>query len=152
MATVVRWNPMREFNAMQEMMDRIFEENRMVMRNGTNTRALALDVHETDSTYTVMTVLPGLNPDDITVNLHENVLTIGAEIAKPEIDENTRVLLRERHYGNFSRSVTLPQDVDADNVEAAYENGVLTLSLPKVPQAQPRQIPVKANNILASEN
>lgn len=155
MATMVRWNPVREIAAMQEAMDRIFDENRRVARNngnGVNTRSLALDVHENENTYTVLTVLPGINPENIDVRLHDNVLTISAEVAKPEIDENTRVLLNERMYGKFSRSITLPNEVDGDNVEAAYDNGVLTLTLPKVEEAQPRQIPVRVNNQIASQN
>ena len=155
MATIVRWNPMREFAAMQDAMDRIFEENRRTLRNGNygvNTRALALDVHENDNTYTVMTVLPGINPDDINVSLHDGALTISAEIIKPEVEEGTRVLLNERVYGKFSRTINLPNAVDADNVEAAYDNGMLTLTLPKVAEAQPRQIPVRFNNVLQSEN
>lgn len=159
MATIVRWNPVREFAAMQDVMDRIFEENRRGNRNGNtvnasgvNTRSLALDVRENENTYTVVTVLPGINPDNIDVHLHDNVLTISAEIAKPDVEENTRVLLSERMYGKFSRSINLPNEVDGDNVEAAYDNGVLTLTLPKVEEAQPRQIPVRVNNQLANQN
>ena len=154
MATIVRWNPVREIAAMQDVMDRIFEENRRGNRNGNtvNTRSLALDVRENENTYTVLTVLPGINPDTIDVRLHENVLTISAEIASPDVEENTRVLLSERMYGKFSRSINLPNEVDGDNVEAAYDNGVLTLTLPKVEEAQPRQIPVRVNNQITSKN
>ncbi|MEQ8672494.1 MAG: Hsp20/alpha crystallin family protein [Aggregatilineales bacterium] len=154
MATIVRWNPVREIAAMQDVMDRIFEENRRGNRNSNtvNTRSLALDVHENENAYTVLTVLPGINPDTIDVRLHDNVLTISAEIAKPDVEENTRVLLSERVYGKFSRSINLPNEVDGDNVEAAYDNGVLTLTLPKVEESQPRQIPVRVNNQIASQN
>lgn len=154
MATIYRWNPVRDLAAMQDAMDRIFEENRRTARNGNgvNTRSLALDVLENENAYTVMTVLPGINPDNIDVRLHENVLTISAELAKPEVEENTRVLLNERLYGKFSRSINLPNEVDGDAVEAAYDNGVLTLTLPKVEEAQPRQIPVRVNNQIASQN
>lgn len=154
MATMYRWNPVRDLAAMQDAMDRIFEENRRTARNGNgvNTRSLALDVLENENAYTVMTVLPGINPDNIDVRLHENVLTISAELAKPEVEENTRVLLNERLYGKFSRSINLPNEVDGDAVEAAYDNGVLTLTLPKVEEAQPRQIPVRVNNQIASQN
>jgi len=152
MATVVRWNPVREIAAMQDVMDRFFDDNRRVMHNGVNTRALALDVHENDNVYTVVTALPGIDADSINIRLHEDTLTINAEISKPEVADDTRILLNERTYGNFSRSINLPKSVDADNVEAAFDNGLLTLTLPKIAEAQPRQIPVRVNGQLANEN
>ncbi|MFW5748630.1 MAG: Hsp20/alpha crystallin family protein [Chloroflexota bacterium] len=143
MSTIIRWNPVREMAAMQSAMDRLFDETWRSARTGNGGSALAVDVHETDSTYTVVANLPGVNPDAISVSLHDGVLTIAAEIARAERDENARVLVQERSYGKFSRSLNLPQPVDSDKVEASYDDGVLTLALPKVPEVQPRQIPVK---------
>lgn len=152
MANYVRWNPFREMAAMQSALDRIFEESwRNAYPTGMN-NALAFDVHETDQAYTIVTAIPGINPDNIDIRYHEGTLSIGAEIAKPEIDENTNVLLQERAYGTFGRSVTLPQPVNADNAEANYENGVLTLTLPKVEAVQPKQISVKTSNLLQGNN
>jgi HSP20 family protein len=152
MATVVRWNPIREMAAMQSAMDRLFEDTWRNTRSNFNGNALALDVHETDAAYTIFAALPGLDPDHINVNLHDGVLTISAELPEPTVEENVRVLLRERIYGKFSRSITLPQAVDIDNVEAAYENGVLALTLPKTPEAQPRTIPIRTSKMLQSSN
>lgn len=144
MSTVIRWNPARELAAMQNAMDRIFDENR---RNFNDVqRSLMLDVHENDAAYTVVANLPGLNPEDMNISLHDGVLTIGAEITEPTIEEGTRVLVNERVYGKFMRRINLRQPIDADNVDATYENGVLTLTIPKTPEAQPRQIPVRINN------
>ena len=112
----------------------------------------ALDIHENDSAYTVVAPLPGINPDQINVRLQNGVLTISGEIESPKVDEHSKVVVQERYYGKFSRSVTLPQSVDSDKVEATYENGVLTLNLPKIPEAQPKQIAVKINKILQSKN
>lgn len=145
MATVIRWNPIREMAAMQSAMDRIFENTwrnvQPTLVNGT----LPLDVYESDNAYTVSTVLPGLNIDQIQITLHDGTLTISGEVTQPNA-ENQRVLLQERSYGKFTRSITLPETVDSERVEATYENGVLTLTLPKTPAAQPRLIPVKAAN------
>jgi HSP20 family protein len=152
MSTIIRWNPIREMAAMQSAMDRLFEDSWRNARPAFNGNALALDVYETDADYTIVAALPGLNADDIHISVHEGVLTIGAEVAEHEVDENTRVLLQERAFGKFSRSVNLPQPVANDGVEASYENGVLTLVLPKTPEAQPRQIPVKVNGVLKSAN
>lgn len=144
MTTLVRWNPFREMAAMQSAMDRIFDETwRNVRGNADST--LALDVHETDAAYIVQTALPGANPDSIQVSVHDGVLTISTEIVQVPI-ENSRTLIQERVYGKFTRSLRLPQMVDIDNVNAAFENGVLTLTLPKSPEAQPRQIPVRTHS------
>jgi HSP20 family protein len=154
MANVVRWNPIREMAAMQSAIDRMFEDSWRAVRPTVAGNALALDVYETDTGYTVYTALPGVNPDQINVSLHDDVLTISGEVAQPAVSEdaNARVLLFERSYGKFSRSIRLNQPVDGDHIEAAYENGVLTLTLPKAPQAQPKLIPVKTNGTKAIEN
>ena len=143
MSNLVRWNPVREMATMQNAMDRLFDD---VWRNSRSTFAgnvLLLDVHETDDAYHVTSEMPGVNADQISINIRDGVLTIGAEIEQEAVDENTRVLLRERSYGKFSRSITLPQAVNADDVEATYDDGILTLTLPKVPEVQPKSIPVK---------
>ena len=140
---IVRWNPVREMLAMQTALDRMFEDTR---RGGfDNGNALALDVHEDDGHYTVVTSLPGVQPENINVSLHDGVLTITGEIPE-QTRENTQTLMRERSYGKFTRSIRLPMAVDSNKVEAAFDNGVLTLTLPKTEEAQPKQIPVRVGN------
>ena len=144
MSTVIRWNPIREMAAMQSAMDRLFDET---WRNTTQAqRTLILDVHENDSAYTVFANIPGINAEAIDINLHDGVLTISVQVPEVEVEEGNRVLLNERVTGHFSRQLTLPREVDADNIEATYDNGILTLHVPKTPEAQPRHIPVKAAN------
>jgi len=146
-----RWNPMREIADMQRAMDRMFDD---AWRTNapTSGSTLAFDVYETDADYRVITALPGLSIDQINITLHDGVLTISGEIPHPELEEGTRALIQERFYGKFSRSMRLPQEVNVDNVEAAYENGMLVLHLPKLPEAQPRKIPVKSAKLLESQN
>lgn len=144
MSTLVRWNPLREMAAVQNAMDRWFDEAWRNVRPTFAGSALSLDVMETADSYTVKADLPGLDSDKINVSVHEGTLTISAEIAQPEVDENVRVLLQERPFGQFSRSINLPQPVVGDKVEASYDDGVLTLVLPKVPEVQPRSIAIKA--------
>lgn len=148
MTTLVRWNPIREMAAMQSAMDRMFDETWRGVNDGA--RSLVLDVHESDAAYTVYANIPGVNPDDIEINLHDGVLTLAAEVPAIEVAEGSRALLTERVSGQFSRRLNLPREVDADNIDATYENGVLTLFIPKTPEAQPRQIRVKSIN--ASQN
>ncbi len=145
MTTVVRWNPMREMAAMQGAFDRLFEENRRNGRGAVNTGSLALDVHETDQAYVIHAVVPGISADAVNISLHDDVLTISGEVPQFTL-ENSRALLLERNHGKFQRNIRLPQTVDVNAVEAQIENGVLTLTLPKSPEAQPRVIPVKAGS------
>lgn len=148
MSTIVRWNPFRELAAMQSAMDRIFDESWRDARPYWNENNLPIDVHETADNYTIVANIPGANPDDIDINLHDGVLNIGFEINREESSEESRVLVQERVHGKFSRSVRLGQNIKADAVEANYNNGVLTLTLPKAEEAKPRQISVKSANTL----
>jgi HSP20 family protein len=155
MSNLIRWNPFREMAEMQRTMDRVFDEmwrDWPTMPRFSGLETPALDIHETDAAYTVALPLPGVKPDDIQVRVQNGVLTVSGEIQEPKADENSKVVVRERYYGKFSRSVTLPQSVDSDKAEAAYENGVLTLTLPKLPEAQPRQIPIRTSGLLQSKN
>src|SRR5687767_6416661 len=107
MTTHIRWIPIREMAAMQSATDRRFEQERRYahplfngdsLAPGFNRHSLALDVYETDADYTIVAVLPGLNADDINISLHDGGLTISAEIATPEVNDHTRVLLQERTF------------------------------------------------------
>ena len=106
---------------------------------------LALDVEENPDAYIVQANLPGINLDDISVNIHEDVLTVSAESAAEGRQEDSRLLIRERRYGKFSRSLRFPTVVDGNAVEANLENGVLSITLPKAEHVKPRQIPVNVS-------
>lgn len=150
MNTIIRWNPLREMAAMQNALDRIFEDTWRSARPIFAGNGLSLDVYEADNAYTVVTSLPGLTADQIQVSMHDGVLTISGELPQGTVPENARVLLQERAFGKFTRSITLPQTVDVEHIEAAFENGVLTLTLPKVPEVQPKLIPVRAGTTVHS--
>jgi HSP20 family protein len=125
----------------------INEWNRAIEDNA-NGHALALDVHENDDTYTVVADLPGVNADDISVHLQDDVLTISAETHQEhsESNGNGNVLLQERRYGKTSRSLRFPVHVNSTNVEADYNNGVLTVTIPKAEEVKPRRISINARN------
>lgn len=149
MSEITRWNPFREMTDMQRAMDRVFQDTwRPFFEGGSlNLNALALDVHENDQEYTITTEVPGVKPENIHVKLDGDMLIIEGEIPEETVQkEGTRTLIKERRYGHFSRRVRLPQSVNTTNVEASYENGLLTLTLPKAPEVQPKMIPVKTGN------
>jgi HSP20 family protein len=104
---------------------------------------LDLDVAENEENFVVKASLPGINPDDLDVTVTDNVLTIKGEVKSDETIKEEQYHLRERRFGSFSRSVTLPVSVNTDQVEATYENGVLTLQLPKTEEHKPKRIGIK---------
>lgn len=158
MTTLTRWQPIRELasmrNDMDRMMERFFEEPFFAnaptwsQRNG-GAWNLALDVAEDADHYTVKASVPGINPDDIEITLTDNVLTIRGETKAENEAKETNWHVRERRYGSFMRSVTLPAPVEADKVEATNEHGVLTLRLPKAEAVKPKKIAIK-NTVNAS--
>ena len=142
MTTVIRWNPIREMATMQGALDRLFDESWRNTRGSAENGTLPLDVHETDNAYVVSATMPGVSANDINISLHDGVLTISGAMQQPTY-ENSRALLLERTYSKLQRSIRLPQPVVQDSIEALLENGVLTLTLPKTAEAQPRVIPVR---------
>lgn len=141
---MTRWNPLREMSAMQSALDRMFEDTWRPFFEASGLNNLALDVDENEKAYVVMTELPGMKAEDIEVRIDGDYLMIDAEIPERVVtEEGTRSLLRERRYGRMSRRVRLPMPVDEEHIEAVYEDGVLTLTLPKSEAALPRTIPVQ---------
>lgn len=143
MTTLTRWDPFREMTTMRNMMDRFFDEEMMPSRlwgEQGQSMALPLDVSENQDNYMVKASIPGVDPDDVEITLHDNLLTIRGEMQQENAQENGQYHLRERRCGSFMRSITLPAAVDAEHVEANCDNGVLTLTIPKSPEAKPRRI------------
>ena len=110
------------------------------MANQDNTFTLRVDVREEDDVFVLTTAVPGLSADDLNIQVLDNVVRIEGEYQTSDGEH----LLRELPEGKFIRSLRLPSEVDADNVEAKIKNGVLSLSLPKVESARPKQIKVLA--------
>ena len=145
---ITRWNPFREMVTMQNMMDRLFDDNWRPFFEESNVGAnpLALDVHEDERAYTISTDLPGVQADDIKVRQDGDYVVIEAETHDQfsEPQEGRRSLVKERRYGRYSRRLRLPQNVNFDQADANYQDGVLTLTLPKAEEPKPKTIQVKA--------
>jgi HSP20 family protein len=152
MTLVRRWDPFREMAELRATMDRLLNESRNLPVASEDTIwMLPLDVSETEDAFIVKASIPGVNPDDIDISLTDNVLTIKAEIKEEKEIEDAKYHLRERRYGAFSRAITLPTAVDADKVEAVYENGVLTLTIPKAEAVKPHKIAVQSHKMIEGE-
>jgi HSP20 family protein len=119
---------------LQEELDQLF--------GVTRTWAPALDVQEDKNNFSVRVELPGLKREEIEVSLDDGALVIAGERKTETVSEGTEIHRRERAYGKFQRILALPSEVVADKVQAAYKDGVLTVTLPKVEEAKPKQIVV----------
>ena len=150
MSRIVRWDPIREVASMRNQMDRLMADVFNAPATWQNDEyagymRLALDVSENDENYTVHASVPGMNPDDLDISFTENTLTIKGESKDERVDENEKWHLRVRRFGSFMRTISLPTMINADAIEANFDNGVLTLTLPKAEEVKPRRISIKAN-------
>lgn len=103
---------------------------------------IALDVHENEDAYTIVADIPGFSSEAIDIRLHDDVLTISAENNTENTEERGKAILQERNYGKISRSLRFPIDVNADDVAANYNDGVLTVTVPKAEEVKPRRIEI----------
>jgi HSP20 family protein len=149
MTVVTRWDPFREFTTLQDRMNRLFQDSFSPGRDealSTSSFAPAVDVYEDEHKITLKIEVPGIDEKDIDIRVENNVLTVTGErkFEKEEKEENYRRV--ERHYGSFTRSFTLPNTVDADNIAADYDRGVLKVQLAKKAEAKPKQIKVNVGS------
>jgi HSP20 family protein len=103
----------------------------------------ACDVFEDKDAVKIVAELPGVKPEDVKLSLENNLLTIRGEKKQEAEERSERVHRYERSYGAFERGFVLPSTVDGDKINAEYQNGVLTIVVPKVERARPREIPVR---------
>lgn len=145
MSNLIRRDPFREMMSLRSAMDRLFDSAFF----GTQwewqslSGEIALDVAETENEFLVKASLPGINPDDLEITFSGKTLTIKGEYKIEEEKEDVHYHMRERRFGSFSRSVSLPTPIVADDIEARYESGVLTLHLPKTEEVKPKRIAVQ---------
>jgi HSP20 family protein len=111
----------------------------------TSTWFAPTDVSEDENSLRITMELPGVEPDDVRLSLENNILTIRGEKRQQAEENNERVHRFERTYGLFERTFALPNTVDAEKVEARYENGVLYVTIPKAERAKPREIRVSSS-------
>jgi len=143
---LARWDPIQEMLSLRNAMDRMFDTNYNNLESTTRPLAwgLPLDVSENDDAFIVKASIPGVSPDDVEITFTDNVLTIKGEVKAEEEIKDARYHLRERRYGSFVRSVSLGSRIDNDKINASYENGVLTLTLPKASEVKPKRIAITA--------
>jgi HSP20 family protein len=149
MTNLTRWNPNSEIMSLRDAMDRLFDDAftrpfSLLHEGGSNWSSLAIDMYQTAEEVVVKAALPGLKADQVQINITGDVLTIKGETQQAEETRNKAWHLREQRWGAFERSVALPTAVVSDKAKAEFENGILTISLPKEEEVKPKTITVKA--------
>jgi HSP20 family protein len=148
---LVRWEPVRELNSLQQEMNRLFSSffDAPTAGNGTSSARRwipAMDLVETNDHYVLTADLPGLSQDDINLEFEGDVLTLSGE-RKSEHSERQEGFYRlERAAGSFSRSLTLPEGVDAEAVTATFDKGVLEVRIPKPEQRKPKKVAIQVGD------
>ena len=152
MADLARWEPFRDMMTLRDAMSQLFEES-LVRRSPLgawplgrreDTSMLAIDMYETEGDVMVKASLPGLKPEEVDITITGSALEIRGETKEETEEKRGDYYYKERSYGAFQRSLTLPVEIKADKAEAIFENGVLTLKLPKAEQAKAKQIKIQA--------
>jgi HSP20 family protein len=149
MSNIIRWEPAREMMTLREAMDHLFDEAFThpfgIRPNGSNRPSVApaIDMYQTDNDVVVKAALPGIEKDDVQINVNGDVLSIKGSVKQEEESEGKSWHIREQRWGAFERQILLPNNVVADKAQAEFENGVLTVTLPKADEVRPKTINIK---------
>lgn len=149
MRNIIRWEPFREIMSLRQAMDKLLEDSfvtpsRLIGTFGLNV-ATPIDIYQTANEVVAKAALPGVKPEEVDITVTGDTLNIRGETKAEEKVEREDYLCQERRYGAFSRSVVIPVQVNTDKAEATFEDGVLTLTIPKAEAVKPKQIKVKAD-------
>jgi len=137
MTMLTRWMPLRELDAMERRMRRMFEDVGIAPA-----MLPAADVYETDAEFVVELEVPGYEEDELKIEVHNRTLKIAGERRETTEKEDKTFRLQERLERRFERTFELPSDVDADNVKASFAKGVLEVHAPKAQTPEPRKIEI----------
>ena len=144
---LVRWTPMGNLLSFQHDMNRMFDQ---FFRGGHGEEAHvsmwrpSVDIYETDNAWVIKAELPGVSKDDVSIDVHQNRLTLRGQRTHETDVKDEHYHRVERSYGSFQRSFTLPATVDAEKAEASFKDGVLELRLPRLESAKPHQIAIQS--------
>lgn len=140
------WDPITDLVTMQQAMDRLFDEawdrRGVGWRQGERVASLPLDVYSTSNDLVIQASVPGVDPEAVEITIEGDTLTIQGERGAPL--DNVDYHIQERRFGPFARTLTLNLPVQADQAEAVFEKGVLTLTIPKAEEVRPKVIKVKS--------
>jgi len=140
---LIRWEPARELGSIQNEVNRLFNTFfDAPVQAGERRWVPAMDLVEDEGRYVLRADLPGLRPEDVKLEVEDGVLTVSGERKAEHAERKEGYRRVERAYGSFSRTLTLPDGVDPEQVEARFEHGVLEVSIPKPVQAKPHRVSI----------
>jgi len=145
MSSLIRWEPAREMMSLREAMDHLFDDaftRPLSVRDGWSVPAV--DMYQTDDEIVVKAALPGIKSDEVQINITGEVLTLKGSVNQESEKDEKAWHIREQRFGSFERSIALPTQVMSDKAKAEFENGILTITLPKAEEVKPKTITVKA--------
>lgn len=145
-----RRDPFRDVASLRDAMNTLFEDSMVRPKAGIMalTGSVPVDVKETRTAYVILMPLPGVSPNDVDIAVLGSTVRVSGELrdlVPEEFEEDVRWLIREWRMGRFERSITLPTTVNPERASAKFDNGVLTIRLPKAEEATPKTIPVRAS-------
>ena len=146
MSNLTRWEPAREMMTLREAMDRLFDDaftRPLSVRDGWSMASPAIDMYQTDNEVVVKASIPGIKAEEVQINVTGDILTLKGEARQEEDRKERSWHIREQRFGSFERSIVLPTDVKSDQAEAVFENGILTITLPKADEVKPKTINIK---------
>ncbi len=146
MSNLIRWEPAREMMTLRDAMDRLFDDafTRPLRLHDGQMSMLAVDMYQTDNEVVVKAAIPGVKADEVQISVTGEVLTIKGETREKEEVKEKAYHIREQRWGMFERTIALPTDVVADKAKADFENGILTITLPKAEEVKPKTISIKS--------
>lgn len=144
---LVRWTPWREMAALQNRFNRIFDGSFFRGNSADDDLSLqhwnpVVDIYDNDDKVVIKADLPGLSKDDITIDLKNRVLTVQGERSFENEVKEEKYYRRERSYGKFCRAFTMPAEIDSDQIDAEFKDGVLKINIPKPKEQQPQKITI----------
>lgn len=149
---VIRWQPFSDMVTLRQAMDRLFEDSFVRPSRSTTAfgegAALPIDMYQTDDSFVIKASMPGLKPEDVEVTITGDTLTIKGETRVEEEVEEENYFRQEISYGAFTRSIQLPSALQPDKAEATFDNGILTLTIPKAEETRPKQIKIKPKGVI----
>lgn len=148
MKTHVMFDPTHEMTQMARAMERLFEG---YSAPGASARTIPLDILETDQALLIRAAVPGIQPGDLEVTIENRVMTLRGTTRSDTDLREAKLYRREIPVGEFTRSVRLPEKLDLNAVDATFDNGLVTVTLPKLPEAQPTTVRVRVREQATAE-
>jgi HSP20 family protein len=150
---LVRWEPVRELDTLQGEVNRLFDTffgNGQSSATGARRWVPAMDLVEREDALVLKADLPGLDRDDVNIEVKDRVLTVSGTRESEHSDKSEGFYRVERAFGGFSRSLSLPEGVDADKVSATFDKGVLEVTIPKPEERRPHRVEIGASTVEGS--